>query len=82
MEKLVIVSSVAGMTDVVKDGDNGLVFPKERPAALRDALARIGSAPLDSSLGKRARETVVARFSWPESRSQLDALYRRMTTSR
>ncbi|HRW52227.1 MAG TPA: glycosyltransferase family 4 protein [Phycisphaerae bacterium] len=82
MEKLVIVSSVAGMTDVVRDGDNGLVFPKERPSALRDALLRIGSAPSVLSLGKRARETVLARFSWPESRSQLDALYTRMMTSR
>lgn len=78
MEKLVLVSSVAGMTDVVCDGQNGLVFPKDKPGELRERLmACVRHDPSDASLGQRARETVMSRFSWRESRRQLASLYRR-----
>ena len=78
MEKRVLVSSVAGMTDVVRDGVNGLVFPKDRPGDLKDRLIECARHdPSDTSLGQHARETVMSRFSWSESRKQLASLYQR-----
>lgn len=78
MEKLVVVSSVAGMTDVVEEGKNGLVYPKGNPRALPGILQRLPSDESADAMRRRARETVATRFSWTDSRAQLDDLYHRV----
>ena len=76
MEKVVLVSDVGGMTDVVHDGYNGMVFAKGNKAALTEGLRRcVNLAPPMINWGKAARTTVGDRFCWDSSRAKLNELF-------
>ncbi len=76
MEKIVLVSDVGGMTDVVTDQQNGIVFRKGDTVALLEALSHCANMTASMQrLGKTARETVLSRFSWQASRAELNALF-------
>lgn len=61
----VIGSKVAGLNEVVIDGETGFLVPPEDANALAHAL-RVSIEDRDQTftLGKAARERVVERFSW------------------
>jgi glycosyltransferase involved in cell wall biosynthesis len=56
----VVASSVGGLLDVVRDGENGLLIPPDDPAALAAALRRLGDAKLRRRL-EEAGPASVAR---------------------
>jgi glycosyltransferase involved in cell wall biosynthesis len=59
-----IASAVDGIPAVIRDGVDGLLFPREDEAALAAQLDRVmGSAALRASLGQAARDRVLADFS-------------------
>ncbi len=63
-ERPVIVSRIGGVPAAVKDGVNGLLLSPGDQNALVDSLERlIADEELAEHLGRRARETVVDRFS-------------------
>jgi glycosyltransferase involved in cell wall biosynthesis len=62
----VVASAVGGLTDLVVDGETGLLVPPRDPAALRDALERLlADAALRRRLGLAGRRRAQERFSWP-----------------
>jgi glycosyltransferase involved in cell wall biosynthesis len=70
-----VVTAVGGNTDVVRDGENGLVVTANQSAALADALVRlIEDKNLRESMSKAARERITA-FSIYEVARQYDKLY-------
>jgi len=76
MEKVVLVSNVGGMTDVVHDNRNGMLFAKGDTAALTEQLERCADLPPSmTQWGKAARVTVKDRFCWKSSRAQLNELF-------
>lgn len=76
MGKAVIVSSVAGMQGMVRDGKTGLIFDKTDNAALARALERLLKDPEERrALGAAGRAWVVTHRSWQHiAQSVLDAL--------
>lgn len=65
MEKAVVMSSVAAMTEMVEHGVTGLVFQKGSAQALARVLARLIAEPdLRQSLGQQARAFVRAERTW------------------
>jgi glycosyltransferase involved in cell wall biosynthesis len=61
----VVASAVGGLTDLVVDGETGLLVAPGDVCALRAALERLlGDAELRGRLGAAARERVRERFSW------------------
>ena len=61
----VIATPIAGVTDLVQDGGNGLLVPAGDPQALRDALARLShERGLAERLGRAGRVTAEA-YAWP-----------------
>ena len=61
----VVASAVGGLTDLVVDGETGLLVPPGDVRTLRAALERLlGDAELRGRLGAAARERVRERFSW------------------
>jgi glycosyltransferase involved in cell wall biosynthesis len=60
-----VASRLAGSTDsIIAHGDNGLLVPVGEPGALAEAVAGVLRDPAGAgALGKRARETVAARFA-------------------
>jgi glycosyltransferase involved in cell wall biosynthesis len=65
MEKLVIVSSVRALVEMIEDDRTGLVFTKGDITSLADTLERAMASPeLRSRLGKAGRAWVEAERTW------------------
>ena len=75
--RAVIATPVAGVRDLVKDGENGLLVPVDDASALARAIARVqGDAALAARLGAAARATAET-FRWECVRSKLEPLLER-----
>jgi glycosyltransferase involved in cell wall biosynthesis len=75
-EKPVIASNVGGITDIVVDGENGLLVPAANIRALALAIEKMAqSKKLRSTLGRAARKTVDEKFNWDRIVRELIALY-------
>ncbi|MGQ9682045.1 MAG: glycosyltransferase family 4 protein [Anaerolineae bacterium] len=76
----VVSTAIDQVSELIADGENGLLVPPGDSGALADALGSLLSDPgLCARLGAAARETVESRFSMPESVQQYRQVYRRMT---
>jgi glycosyltransferase involved in cell wall biosynthesis len=75
--KPVIASAAGGITDIVRDDENGLLVPPGDPHALARAIVRLESDPVAARrLGSEGRADVQRRFSWDAILDRLVELYR------
>lgn len=59
-----IVSDCGGNPYLVRDGEDGLVFPSRDSSALAGCVARLMDRPEElAQMGRRAREAFQARFT-------------------
>jgi len=73
--KPVIATQVAGVSELVKSGENGLVIPPGHSAALKDAILALAADPEGRRrMGQAGRETVEAGFNIQKEASRLAAL--------
>jgi len=71
-----IGTSVGGITDIITDGNNGLLVPPEDTEALTRALKRaIQDKHLSRSLAENGLKTVKERFTWEVVLRQMDNVY-------
>jgi len=69
-----VASDVPGLRDAVRDGETGLLVPRDDPAALVAALRRVlEDAALRERLGRDARR-YAARFEWGAVASDVSAV--------
>lgn len=79
MEKAVLVSSVAVLTEIIDDGQTGLIFEKGNIDSLAGALGRLVSDPaLCVQLGRNAREWVVVNRTWAQAGAAVANIYREL----
>jgi glycosyltransferase involved in cell wall biosynthesis len=72
----VVATSVAGTTELVQHGINGLVVPPGRGDLLADALELLARSPaLRHTLGTQGRDTVVNGFDVRDSAAKLEKLF-------
>lgn len=77
--KAVISTPVAGVPDVIKNNENGLLVPVGDYGALAEAILRlISDEELTKTLGMRAREFVVANHSWDVVAPKLVAIFKKL----
>jgi glycosyltransferase involved in cell wall biosynthesis len=75
--KPVVASQAGGITDIVVDGENGLLVPPADSSALAQAIQRMAkSRELRKKFGHAARKTVDEKFNWDTIVGELIALYR------
>jgi glycosyltransferase involved in cell wall biosynthesis len=68
----VVASRVAGIPEVVQDGQNGLLVPQKDERALADAICALLTNPeLRQRLGRAAQASVVGRLSWAHVGAQI-----------
>lgn len=68
------------LTEIVREGQEGLHFREADAGALAGALERLADDPaLRLSLGRSARARVVERYSWHRHCEQLERVLRRIT---
>ena len=73
----VVAPSIHGMTRIVQDGREGVLYDPSDPRALAGALERLANEDLRRRLGSAARARAVAEFSWTGHCARLqDALTR------
>ena len=75
MKKPVIGANAGGIPDLVQDGEIGfLVNPKDSVSLVSALRKLLSSAELREKMGKRARETVLSRFSFENFQSELRSI--------
>jgi len=73
----VVSTRIAGIPELVDDGETGLLVSPGRPDELADALERLLKDPsLCSRMGSRAREKVIREFNTDRSAEQLYARFK------
>ncbi|MFP2959283.1 spore coat polysaccharide biosynthesis glycosyltransferase ExoK [Myxococcus sp. 1LA] len=74
-----VVTRVGGNTDLVRDGERGLVVEPERPAQLAQAFRQLLSNPEKAKeMGQAARDFVARELSLEKMVRRHDALYQRI----
>jgi len=77
----VVSTAVAGIPELVRHGENGLLVAARDVAALADALATLlGDQSRREHMGAGARATVVAHFDLRAAARQIAALFEQATT--
>ncbi len=72
----VVASNVAGIPDVVRDRDNGLMFPEGDVEALADHLVRLANdRGFVAELGTRARLDAVDQLDWRHTVARFESVY-------
>lgn len=75
----VVVSDVGGLPEVVRDGETGLIVPRNDPGAAAAALERLVLDPgLRARLGAAGRAHVTATYDFERNLDQMLALYAEM----
>ncbi len=75
----VVTPAIAPLDTIVRDGQEGLLYPAGDDAALTAAIRRLaGDAALRAVLGKAARARVVAHYSWAAHCAQLETILEEM----
>jgi L-malate glycosyltransferase len=76
-----VSSDVGGASEIVKDGETGILIPPRNPEALATALQRLLDNPtMAQEMGKRAREVVLLRFTLSQQANALASLYETVVT--
>lgn len=71
----VVTTGVSGITELVRDGENGLIVEPDRPTDLADALHRLIKDPgLAQEIGRQGRETIARSFDASATAAQMAAL--------
>lgn len=72
----VIGSNLGGITDIVRDGETGLLVPPGDPGSLSAALQRLATdRDLAKRLGQAGRDHVATAFAWPTIMAQWEECY-------
>lgn len=75
----VLVSDLPGMTEIVKDGENGFVFRLEEPGSLARKLIEIFNDPERmQTVGKVGRDYVVEKHDWGRIGMLTKAMYQKV----
>jgi glycosyltransferase involved in cell wall biosynthesis len=75
----VIASRVGGLAEVVDDGDTGFLVPPGDDTALRQRIETLLSDPARAArMGARARDRVLARWTWARCAQRCLAAYREL----
>ena len=79
----VVVSDVGGLPEVVRDGETGLIVPRDDAAALQAALKRLVlDADLRERLGRAGRAHVQAAYEWGHCVDLMERCYERVVQTR
>jgi glycosyltransferase involved in cell wall biosynthesis len=71
----VVTTGVSGITELVRDGENGLIVEPDRPAELSDALHRLVKDPdLAQHLADEGRRTIAEHFDASATAERMAAL--------
>lgn len=72
----IVASRVAGVPDVIRDGQHGIIVPERDPAALAAALVRLLDDPAAAArLGDAARQRMLSELTWAHTAARFEEVY-------
>lgn len=75
----VVATKISGCIDVIQDYENGILVPPRDPARMADAIITVLSNPdLCRTLGKNARDTINAKYTWDSIAGMYEEIYKRI----
>jgi glycosyltransferase involved in cell wall biosynthesis len=74
-EKVAVGARAPGITDVIEDGQNGLLVKVGDVAELAAAIARVFRGEYDRDMPRRARESAMAEYDIKAYLGRLEAIY-------
>jgi glycosyltransferase involved in cell wall biosynthesis len=75
----VVATNVSGCIDVIQDRENGILIPPKEPRRMADAITTLLSNPdLSKTLGKNARDTINAKYTWDSITRMYEECYRKV----
>jgi len=81
-KKPVVVTDVGSLSEVVRDGETGLVVPPKDPKALAEALVRLlGNGDLRRRMGERGRYMLETDLGWEGIAAKTKSVYERAIKS-
>ncbi|MBI4439298.1 glycosyltransferase family 4 protein [Candidatus Woesearchaeota archaeon] len=70
----VLATPVGSLSEYIREGFNGMFFPKRNPYVLSKKLdLLLGDPVLRRMLGENARRTIINRFSWETTASEIES---------
>jgi glycogen synthase len=79
-QRPVVSTRVGGITDVVLDGETGLLVPPNNPDELANAVSKIVADPkLGEHMGEAGRRRVEDRFTWDKVAVETLSVYNEVT---
>lgn len=79
-QRPVVSTRVGGITDVVLDGETGLLVPPNNPDELANAVNKIVADPkLGEHMGKAGRRRVEEKFTWDRVATETLSVYNEVT---
>jgi glycosyltransferase involved in cell wall biosynthesis len=82
-EKAIVATVVAGIPEVLRAGEEGLLVPEKDPAGIADAVEELmRSEELRARLGRSARRRVVEDLSWKNAGEKFESVLRSVAESR
>jgi glycosyltransferase involved in cell wall biosynthesis len=80
---LPVVTTPAGASDLIMDGENGLIVPPDDPAALSGAVNRLlDDVGLAGAMGERNRAVAEEMYAWPLIAREVREVYLRAGSGR
>jgi glycosyltransferase involved in cell wall biosynthesis len=77
----IVATDTCGMSDVIRNGRNGLLVPIRSPAAIVEQVERlIGDAGLRSRLGREARTDALDKYTWERVAAPVREVYESLCT--
>jgi glycosyltransferase involved in cell wall biosynthesis len=74
-----VAPSVGGIPDIVRDGVNGLLFPRDSLKDFIDGISYLLDNPDEARrMGRRARKIVERHFTWEDVSRRHDDLYEKI----
>jgi glycosyltransferase involved in cell wall biosynthesis len=71
----VVTAAIPPLTDVIREGCEGALFPEGDVPALAAAIRRLAADPAAArAMGERARERVVADYSWEQHCREIERI--------
>ena len=78
--RVIVTPHVGGITDVVLDGETGLLVPPNNPDELANAVNRIVADPkLGERMGEAGRRRVEDKFTWDRVAIETLSVYNEVT---
>jgi glycosyltransferase involved in cell wall biosynthesis len=80
-KSVVICSDVRGLTEVIRDGENGFVFQEENEESLNQLIKKLNKLPIEELkiISEQAYSTVENNFLWTNNYVKLRKVYNRIS---